>query len=161
MIHYCLEVGKLCLNFSLLWGTALSLWNEEIPFYGMRECSSYEQKAHVFIIFLVCMVAYFTPTIQITSNYNKSIPKRRLPKEELSISELSFLAMRRSPPHPCPLVLCSSVKAVKADMGQLPNIHNIMSNFSKVPIKTLSVFQEVRSWNNFQLWTSVAETCRT
>lgn len=61
IIHYCLEVGKhgatLCVHrpaFALIlafYEALISLWNEEIPFYGVREFSSYKQKAHNFYIF--------------------------------------------------------------------------------------------------------------
>lgn len=47
--------------------------------------------------------------------------------------------------HPSPQVLCFYVKAVNADMGQLPNMHSVMNSFSKVPINTPLMFQEVRS----------------
>lgn len=109
--------------------------------------------AFIYIFFFLWIVAYFTPNIQKTSNCKKSMPKRRLPKEELSISyhiisylsELSFLEMFSSPYHPRPQVLCRWVKAVNADMGQLPTMCSIMNSFSKIPVKTPLMFQELKS----------------
>lgn len=53
--------------------------------------------------------------------------------------------MFSSPYHPRPQVLCRWVKAVNADMGQLPTMCSIMNSFSKIPVKTPLMFQELKS----------------
>lgn len=53
--------------------------------------------------------------------------------------------MFSSPCHPRPQVLCRWVKAVNADMGQLPTMCSIMNSFSKIPVKTPLMFQELKS----------------
>lgn len=95
-------------------------------------------------------MAYFTPNIQNTSNCKKSLPKRRLPKEELSISYHIFQnyhSWKRFsfPFHPCSPVLCSWVTAANANKGQLPTMRSIMNSFSKIPMNTPLMFQELKS----------------
>lgn len=49
------------------------------------------------------------------------------------------------PFHPFTHVLCSGVTAANANMGQLPAMCSIMNSFSKIPINTPLVFQELKS----------------
>lgn len=53
--------------------------------------------------------------------------------------------MFSSPFHPRPQVLCPWVKAANADMSQLPTMCSIMNSFSKTPINTPLMFQELKS----------------